>query len=67
MLGISRATLTRWVRAGRVEPVAMLAGGSLIFHREDVARLADERGRQQRRLAARIEAGALDRGVCSDV
>jgi len=42
MLGISRATLSRWVAAERLRTIGRLPGakGALIFDRSDVERLA---------------------------
>ena len=41
VLHIDKSTLSRWVAAGRLEPV--LIGGIRFFHRADVDRIAAER------------------------
>jgi len=40
---INRSTLTRWVKAGRLQAVTQLDGpnGALVFRREDVLALRD--------------------------
>jgi predicted site-specific integrase-resolvase len=44
-LGVDRATLSRWVKAGRLEPVVQLPGrtGAMLFDPADVARLARQK------------------------
>ena len=38
ILGVSRATMTRWVQAGELEPATKLPGltGAALFHRSDI-------------------------------
>lgn len=45
LLGIDRSTLTRWVKAGRIEAAHKNphSNGALVFDREAVERLAAER------------------------
>jgi excisionase family DNA binding protein len=44
LIGINRATLTRWVQAGKITPLMKLPGitGAVLFHRRDVEKLAAE-------------------------
>jgi len=42
ILGIDRSTLSRWVAAGRIEPVTRVGAG-FVFRASDVRRLRAER------------------------
>jgi excisionase family DNA binding protein len=46
LLSVDPATITRWVRQGRLTPVFKGPGrtGGFMFHRSDVERLARQRG-----------------------
>lgn len=53
MLDVDKATLTRWVKAGRVKIVGQLSGGALIFHRSEIEReCADIAAARAERAAA---------------
>lgn len=47
-LSIDRSTLSRWVAAGRIEPMTKLPGirGAFLFHRAEVVRVLRERDQQ---------------------
>lgn len=43
ILDVDKATLTRWVKGGRVALAGRLSGGALIFDRPEIERLRDDR------------------------
>ena len=49
ILHIHAATLTRWVKAGKITPAHKLptSNGAYLFNRADIQRLADERAEKQ--------------------
>ncbi len=48
ILRVDKATLTRWVAAGRITPAHQLPGrnGAFLFHRADIEKLAAERAKE---------------------
>jgi predicted site-specific integrase-resolvase len=70
-LGVSRATLSRWIDAGRITPIRKLPGlaGGYIFHRAEVRRAAAEKTLREAERAAEqqsIEAAREARQAARD-
>lgn len=60
ILGVSRATLTRWAASGEIRSVGKLSGdtGALIFKRDDVEALAEQRAEDLARRAEQAKVNA---------